>query len=246
MATSALSWFTGGGDSKRPGVLYPYAQWWFLLCIVLTWVGFGRSYFAQIRTQPLLHHIHGALMGGWILTLIIQPILYQQNRIRLHRTLGRWAVYLLVPGIVVCAFLMVRSMLHFTQIPPMFVNHLAFLDVASLILFPLFVGLSVWNARNTQLHARYIVSTVVLLMPPALVRAAPLLPFLRRSFIFDVNLMVGLMSFVLLVLMVDDKRKGELYAAYPVAFTANTIVCVCANFAQNWGWWHVLTAWIKG
>ncbi len=245
MATSALSWFSGG-QKTRPGVLYPHAQWWFLLCIVLTWVGFAQSYFAQIRTQPLLHHIHGALMGGWIVTLIVQPILYQQNRMKLHRTLGRWAVYLLVPGIVVCTFFMIRSMFRYTQIPPFIVNHLAFLDVCSLVLFPGFVALSILYARNTQLHARFIVSTVVLLMPPALVRAAPLLPFLRFSFRFNVNLMVGLMSFALLLLMVDDKRKGKLYAAYPIAFTANTIVCICANFAQNWHWWHTVTTWIKG
>ncbi|MEZ2348169.1 hypothetical protein [Terriglobus sp. RCC_193] len=245
MATSTLSWLSGG-QGKRPGILYPHAQWWFLLCIVLTWVGFGHSYFAQIRTQPLLHHVHGALMGGWILTLIVQPILYQQGRMKLHRTLGRWAVYLLVPAIVVCVFFMIRSMLRFTLIPPFMVDHLAFLDVASLFLFPLFVGLGIWYARNIQLHARYIACTVMLLMPPALARAGLMSAYLRTHFRLNVNLMVGLMSFVLLMLMVDDKRKGKLYAAYPVAFTANTIVCVCANFAQNWGWWNTLSGWIKG
>ena len=245
MATSVLPALTSK-QKQRPGVLYPHAQWWFLLCMVATWVGFSQSYFAVIRTEPLLHHIHGALMGGWIATLIVQPLLYQRNRIQLHRTLGRWAVYLLVPGIVLCGFLMVRSMLNNTHLPPFIVNHLAFLDVTSLIQFPAFVALAVIYGRNVHLHARFIVCTVLLMMPPALARATQLLAFLHWPFAVHVNVAVGLMSLVLLLLMVDDARKGKVYLPYPVAFVLNTVVCVCANFANGWGWWHALAGVIRG
>src|ERR1700761_5147048 len=95
----------------RSGVVYPHAQWYFLLAIVVTWVGFAQSYFAVIRTEPLLHHIHGALMGGWIVLLIVQPILYQRGQLRLHRTLGRWGAFLLIPLIVVVGVLVVHRML---------------------------------------------------------------------------------------------------------------------------------------
>jgi hypothetical protein len=233
-------------QKTRPDVLYPHAQWYFLLALVTTWIGFSRSYFAVLRSEPLLHHIHGALMGGWICLLILQPILYQRNRIELHRRLGRWGVYLLVPAIVVCGFLMVRGMFRTTQLPPFIVNHLAFLDLGSLLLMPTFVGLAVYYGRNVQLHARYIACTVLLLMPPALVRASFLLPFAGGGFATHVNVAMGLMSLILALLIVDDARRGHVRAPYPVALVANTVIGVAANFAQTWGWWHGLTAWIRG
>ena len=95
----------------------------------ITWLGFSRTYFSVVRTEPLLHHIHGAVMGGWIALLIVQPILYQQGRLQLHRTLGRWGVYLLMPAIVVCGVLMDRRMLRTHNAPPFVIDQLAFLDL---------------------------------------------------------------------------------------------------------------------
>ncbi|MEK6397527.1 MAG: hypothetical protein V4734_05525 [Terriglobus sp.] len=244
MATSTLSWFSGG-QKTRPGVLYPHAQWWFALCLVMTWLGFSRSYFAVITSEPLLHHIHGALMGGWIVTLILQPILYQQNRIRLHRTIGKWAVCLLIPAIAVCGFLMVRNMFRTTHIPPFIVNHLAFLDACSLIQLPVFVALAVIYARNLNIHARCIAYTVLMLMPPALARATQL-PGWHVPFALHVNFAMGLMSLVLLVLIADDWRKGKIYWVYPVGFVLNTVAAIAANYANGWAWWHAVATWIKG
>lgn len=229
------------GGKTRPGVLYPYAQWYFLLAIVITWVGFARSYFAVIRTEPLLHHIHGALMGGWIALLILQPILYQQGRIRLHRTLGRWGAFALVPAILVVGVLVVRHMLMTAPMPPFIVNHLAFLDFCSLILFPTFVGLAIYYGRDVQLHARYIVCTVLLLMPPAIARALPMIPFFRHGFIRTVNYTMGMMIVALLILLADDARRGKIRAPYIVGLATTIVAAIGANYALSWGWWHAVT-----
>lgn len=238
MATAVLA-----PSKVRNGVLYPHAQWYFLAAIVLTWIGFARSYFAVIATQPLLHHIHGALMGSWIALLIVQPILYQRGKLKLHRTLGRWGAFLLVPAIVVVGVLMVRSMFHATTLPPFIVNHLAFLDVNSLIDIPLFVGLAVYTARNVQLHARWISCTVLTMMPPALVRALPILPVFRHDFRFNVNLGMGLMVLALVLLILDDLRKDRrIYPPYPIALALTLFATVGANFCEHWSWWHSLAA----
>lgn len=86
-------------NRTKPSVLYLHAQWYFLLAMGITWLGFSRTYVAVVRTEPLLHHIHGALMSGWIALLVVQPMLYQRGIFQLHRTLGRWGVYLLMPAI---------------------------------------------------------------------------------------------------------------------------------------------------
>lgn len=226
----------------RPGVVYPRAQWYFLLAIVLTWIGFARSYFAVLPSQPLLHHIHGALMGGWIALLIVQPILYQRGQLRLHRMLGRWGAFALVPAMVIVGLLMVRSMFRSTTVPPFIVDHLAFLDVNGLIDIPLFVGMAVYTGRNVQLHARWISSTVLVLLPPALVRAMPILPIFRHNFHANVNIGMAIMCVVLMLLMADDWRKvGRIYAPYPVALACMLFAAVGANYAAHWGWWHAFT-----
>jgi len=226
-------------------VLYPHAQWYFLAAMAITWLGFSRTYFAVVRTEPLLHHIHGALMGGWIALLVVQPILYQRGRIELHRTLGRWGVYLLMPAIVVCGLLMDRRMLVTHNAPPSIIDQLSFLDVTSLLMFPALIILSIYYARNLQLHARYIVCTVLLLMPPAVARALFMVPGMT-SFQVNVNVAEVLTNLVLLVLIVGDKLRGRIWSPYPMAMVAFTTTAVASNYAKYWAWWHSLSDWIAG
>jgi hypothetical protein len=240
MATATIS-----QDVARRGVLYPHAQWYFLAAMVVTWVGFARSYFAVVRTEPWVHHVHGALMGGWIALLVIQPMLYQRGRMRLHRTLGKWAVYLWVPAMVGMGLMMDRRMLQTQNAPPSAIEQLAFLDLISLIFFAVLIVLSVVYARTVELHARYIVCTVLLLVPPALARALFLVPGMR-TFQLNVNVAEALMGVVLLVLMVDDKRRGKVWLPYPMAFAVFTAMTVASNFVRGWGWWHVVSGWLAG
>ena len=229
----------------KTSVLYPYAQWYFLLAMVITWLGFSRTYFAVVSTEPLLHHIHGALMGGWIALLVVQPVLYQRGRLQLHRTLGRWGVYLLMPAIVLCGLLMDRRMLRTHNAPPSIIDQLAYLDLLSLLVFPALVILSIYYARNVQLHARYIVCTVLLLMPPALTRALFFLPSMH-SFQVNVNTAEAIVDAVLMFLIVGDKRRGKIWVPYPLALGVFTLLAVTSNYAKNWAWWHVLSGWLAG
>lgn len=217
----------------------------FLLAMGITWLGFSRTYFAVVRSEPLLHHIHGALMGGWIALLVIQPMLYQRGNLRLHRMLGRWGVYLLMPAIVVCGFLMDRRMIQMHNAPPSVIDQLSFLDLASLIVFPALVVLSIYSARNIQLHARYIVCTVLLFMPPALTRALFFVPSMH-SLQVNVNTSEVLVSIVLLILLLGDKRRGKVWTPYPLALTVFSLMAVASNYAKSWAWWEELSRWIAG
>jgi hypothetical protein len=232
-------------NRTKSGVLYPHAQWYFLLALGITWLGFSRTYFAVVRTEPLLHHIHGALMGGWILLLVIQPMLYQRGNIQPHRVLGRWGVYLLMPAIVVCGALMDRRMIQMHNAPPFILDQLAFLDLASLVVFPALVMLSVYYAHNLQLHARFIVCTVLLLLPPALTRALFFVPSMN-SFQVNVNTAEALVIMVLLVLIVGDKRRGKIWAPYPLVAVLFAAMAVASNYVKHWAWWNGLSGWIAG
>lgn len=230
--------------AERPPArtLYPHAQWYFFAAMVTTWLGFGRSYFAVVRSAPLLNHLHGALMGGWIAILIVQPMLYQRGKLRLHRTLGRWAVYLWVPLLVAVGFLMDRHMLAAHSLPPFIIDQLAFLDLSSLVLFPVLIALSIVYGRTLQLHARYIVCTVLLLEPPALGRVLGIVPHL--TFRGSVNLAYALMCLVLVLLIADDRRRGRIRAPYPAMLGLFGAMAVASNYARGWGWWHAVAGWV--
>jgi hypothetical protein len=232
-------------SKTRQDLLYPHAQWYFLLAMGITWLGFSRTYFSVVRTEPLLHHIHGALMGGWIALLVVQPMLYQRGRLQLHRTLGRWGVYLLMPAIVICGFLMDRRMLRTHNAPPFIIDQLAYLDLLSLIVFPALVILSIYYARNVQLHARYIVCTVLLLMPPALTRALFFFPSMH-SFQINVNTAEAIVDVVLLLLIINDKRRGKIWVPYPLALGVFTVMALTSNYVKSWAWWHVVSGWLAG
>jgi hypothetical protein len=240
-----LATATAVPDKTRPQVLYPHAQWYFLAAMAITWLGFSQTYFVIVRSEPLVHHIHGALMGGWIALLVVQPILYQRGKMALHRTLGRWGVYALMPAIVIVGALMDRRMLRMHDAPPYVIDQLSFLDLTSLVMFPALIILSIVYARNVQLHARYIVCTVLLLMPPAVTRALFMVPGMR-SFQRNVNVSEVLVELVLVVLMVGDRRRGRIWLPYPLAFVLFAMAAVASNYARGWGWWQAFSVWLAG
>lgn len=239
MATATVS----SPAANAPRKLYPHAQWYFFAAIVVTWIGFSRSYFLQLGSVTIYHHIHGAIAGGWIATLIIQPILYQRGQMRLHRKLGKLAAYGLAPLMVLFASIVMHLMFAgVTGIPPIARYVLGYLDFMALWQFPLFVFLSVYYRKNLALHARWITGTVLLLLPPAMVRAMFLLPFVH-GFVLALNLAFGTLELILVLLMLDDRRYGRIRAPYPIMLVMFLGIHFTMRFAAVWPWWHAVADW---
>ncbi len=147
-------------------------------CIVVTWVGFSTSYFAKLKQTDIYHHIHGATAGLWMATLVAEPLLYQYGYLKLHRKIGYIAVYTLVPLLVLGGLKMMQLMvIGRAEYPPGAIYQLGWIDLTSLILFPVFVVLAIRNGRRLQLHARYMACTVLVLLPPAVTRVLFLIPW---------------------------------------------------------------------
>jgi hypothetical protein len=221
-----------------PQKLYPNAHWYFALAIVVTWVGFSTSYFTKLKQTDIYHHIHGATAGLWMVTLLVQPLLYKYGYIDLHRKIGRMAVYILVPllflGGITMMRLMVQGQAHY---PPGSVYQLAWIDACSLLVFPFFVILSILRATNIQLHARYMACTVLVLLPPAITRLLFFIPWFD-SFSKTLNGSYVLIYMALLLLLADDRRTGGIRKPYVIAFILFVLTQISMNFAGGWGWWH--------
>jgi hypothetical protein len=224
-------------------ILYPHAQWYFALAILITWVGFSTSYFARLRTTDIYHHIHGATVGLWIMLLIVQPILYQRGKLALHRKLGWLATIVLVPSLILGGMKMLQMMMRSADAyPPGATYTLSFFDVFGMLIFVLFFGLSIYHAKNVHTHARYMVCTVLTILPPAITRALFFIPWFN-SFSKTVNGSFVAIYIVLLILVWDDKRTGNIRAPYLVAIALFALLQAGMNYAGGWAWWHQAMDW---
>lgn len=167
---------------QKNKTFYPNAGYWFLLLIPLIVAGFYPSYFAQFfKPAASIIHIHFTLMAIWVAMLIIQPFLFKYKKLSLHRKIGRFS-YLLVPLLLLSAFLMIRlSYYRFLAAPPdaSITNRQALLKTAAafmsiafvyLGLFGLFYLLAVINRHKAAVHARYMVATALTLLGPTVDR----------------------------------------------------------------------------
>ncbi len=221
-------------------ILYPYASWYFALAMLVTWIGFSTSYFARLRDNSIFHHIHGATAGLWIAVLILQPLLYKYNRLRLHRRVGWAATLTLVPLLILGGLKMMQlSLLHQENYPPGLVYRLTFIDAYSLLQFILYLVLSLYHGRQVQTHARYMVCTVLTLLPPALTRLLFFIPWFN-SFNRTLNGSFFIIEIVMLFLLRDDQRSGGIRKPYVVALGILILLHVLMNYAGDWMWWKEL------
>lgn len=152
--------------------------------IILIHFGFYHSYikhFPQFKsvTVPLfgkidftwIMHVHGMVMMGWVLLLLIQPILIRQGKTELHKRIGKLS-YLWAPMVVISIFLANKSGYHRTVQSVGENQAVAMLSLTfpGLIFFAALYTLAMMYKKRTDLHMRFMISTAFLLIPPALDR----------------------------------------------------------------------------
>jgi hypothetical protein len=225
-------------SSTSKSILYPNASWYFLLAMITTWVGFSTSYFGQLNKNDIFHHIHGATAGLWMLLLIVQPILYKKGKLTLHRKLGKYASIVLVPLLILGGIKMIQLMIRAQPFyPPHSVYQLSFCDVCSLGMFIFFFSASLWYGANINNHARYMACTVLIILPPAIGRALFFIPWFN-TFNRALNGSFVIVELVLLLLLADDKRLGQIRKPYLVALGLFALLHILFNFADGWVGWH--------
>lgn len=207
------------------------------------------SYFARIGEVNLFTHLHGASAGGWMLLLVIQPVLYRRGQWKLHRKLGWIGTLVLVPVLVIGGLVMMHSMMKGASVAPPGTADIAYvlvyLDTVSLLMFPLFLGLSLRYGRQVELHARYMACTVLVLLPPAITRMLFFIPWFN-SMTRNLNGSFFAVEAVLILLLIDDKWKGRIRAPYGIALVLFIVVHLTMFTVGLSPWWHTLVNRLAG
>jgi len=123
--------------------------------------------------------------------------------------------------------------------PPNIPYQLAFIDFFTLALFLLFYIQAIVYRKNIQLHARYMVCTVLGPLIPALTRFLFIIPTID-SFDKSLNISYIIIEITLILLLIDDKRLGKIRLPYLLASALFIIQHILMNFAINWVWWRNL------
>lgn len=225
--------------------MYRNAAFYFLLALLIAVAGFWPSYFAQLPQTDAAHHLHGISATAWMLLLIAQAWLQRTRQRVAHRLLGRASI-LVVIAFVVSGALMMQAMLRSSSpFSQQFGVRLAFLDLTSVLFFVLAYGLAIAQRRNVQLHARWMASTALLVLPPALSRfLGHYVPGVES---FDQALYGAylIVEAAVLVLIAQDWRSGGLRAPYLALLALMLAQHGLVGQVSEAAWWRPIADFIR-
>ena len=215
----------------------------FTAFLLAAFIGFWPTYFTRMETVASWRvHAHGALLFGWCFLLIAQAWLIRDRRGAWHRALGKVS-YLLVPMIVVSTLVVQHgALLRAAGQYDAEALFFAYLVPALLTVFVIAYGLAIRHRRNTALHMRYMICTLLAMVDPVFAR------------IIGVHFGIGygtgelitfaLVDAVLLWLCFIDRDTR--YRVFHRMLAVFVVAEVPAFFIYKTAWWPVVVAWFAG
>jgi hypothetical protein len=218
---------------------YAHAYRWFLLALAVIVAGFWPSFFKSLDGGSGWHTLHGVTATLWVIAIAAQSFTVSRDLLRWHRAVAAISI-LLVVTLSMSALIMIAVMQRNTQMPPFLPPMLAFIDIPTIVFFLLLVGLAIANVRRSADHKRYMTATVLLALPPATVR---LLQNLSLGFgpAFHVGFLM--VDAVLVALIVQDRRAGRTYPAYPMTLAFMLAIHLLAGPVGTSAPWGEVVAW---
>lgn len=175
---------------------------------------FARTYFFKTLfgtpVLPLLLHVHGVVMTGWVVLLAVQSGLVMAHRVTWHRQLGVfgacWAALVVMLGSITTVHAAAREVHANSESAPIMVV-IAGLEVTQMLFFAGLVTAAILLRRRTDYHKRLMVLTVACMLPSVLSR-------LPVDFMSNRLILVGLNLFVIGCVAVDALRYRRVHPAF--------------------------------
>jgi hypothetical protein len=201
--------------ARRSTGSYRQAHRYLLAALAAIVAGFWPSFFRPLGAGDVSHSLHGITATGWVVALIAQSWLASRGYRAWHRRVAIGAL-LMLPVLVVSALQMVHVMFLNQDMPPFLAPLLAFVDLPSVAFLLLLVTLALRNVRRREAHKRFMASTVLLGLPPALTRLYQrALP--EAGFMSALHASLFTVEVILVFLIVLDWRAGHRRLAYPLS-----------------------------
>ena len=163
---------------------YRKAHWYLLALFPITGLAFWPGYLSQLGTAPIEFHAHGVTATFWLMLLTAQSWTIHHKQRDVHRLIGMSSLVLFPLFLVGGAGIFVGMAQRFVEGSPfqaMYAARLAWVDAVGVAGFSYFYFEGLRQRRKVHAHARYLLATVIFLLPPILGRLAPILPPLSIS-----------------------------------------------------------------
>lgn len=200
------------GERQFERRFYPVVSVAFALLVFYT---FARTYylreFFQSSPLPILLEIHGLVMSGWVVLMVVQSGLIAVRRVRWHRRLGwvgaGWAALVVLMGSTTTIHAAAREV---RAQSPMAAPQLVIMGL-ELVQMVLFAGLVIaavsWRRRRLDIHKRLMLLTIPCMLPSAVAR-------IPLSFITNADILITLYAFVIGCVAIDTIRHRRLHPAF--------------------------------
>jgi hypothetical protein len=236
---------------------------WFIAIVLVGFIPDALGKIAAVKAGarppfPPVLHLHAALMGSFLLLLVVQTWLVATGRKALHMQLGLIGM-VLAAALVVVGFILAPTMYyqvwgeaHFG--PPSvraalapavpIVENILLLQIAAGIMFALFITIAL-GARNRDagLHKRMVILAIAVPLGAAIDRmnwlpsAMPASPLATD---FYVLLAISPMF------VWDVVRNRRVHEAYWIWFPVFVAVSTAVNLLWDTPWWHATARTIMG
>lgn len=175
---------------------------------------FARTFYLKpffgTRPLPALLHIHGAIMTGWVVLLVVQTSLIAAHRVQWHRRLGVfgavWAALVVLFGSTTTLHAAAREVRGHSDLAVGQVI-ITSLDLLQMLFFAGFVAVAVSLRHRPDYHKRLMLLTIVCMLPDALA---------RMPVIFMTNqlILVGMDGFIVICVGIDTLWHRRLHPAF--------------------------------
>ena len=149
---------------------YRNAWLWVLVLFALTFVAFWPGYFSKLPDKKIAHHYHAASSVLWMILAIAQSWTAHHNQLALHRKIGP-TIFVLFPFFMVAGMWVIHVEARtvagdFTSVEGKLLAQFGFFDPLANIAFALLFWAGLKYRYKVQLHARYMLATLLFVVAP--------------------------------------------------------------------------------
>jgi len=214
---------------------YRNAHKWMIIPWIIIIIGFTPQYFMTWLSEPWGYHLHALSAMFWYALMVSQPYLATHGRLKSHRLWGIIGVFI-AGAVVFSALSIVPTNVYFGAIggfepviPAAFFYGIVFTESLQVLGFGFAVIMAIVNARKTDQHAIWMLSTLFFGLMPGWARLV-MFPILLTGgevpwLDMQTCLYVGISIFMLVVAYIGYRLKMLKHPAIIVS-----IICVFIMF----------------
>ena len=227
---------SAGAASRSP--------FYFSLLFLIVVIGFYPTYFSKLANIDLKHHFHAIVATTWMLMLVLQSWLVAQKQFQLHRMVGRLSIIVVLLFVISGAVITHTMLAAHNGFSKAFGSRLAFGDITTVLGFVCAYGLAIHFRRQRALHSRFMASTALLALPPALARVfANFVPGVD-SFVAAFHASYLTADLILLTLIIRDYRQGIPRSPYYLPLAIMVIQELSFIVLPGMPVWNHFTGWL--